>query len=545
MRSSLLLSSSITALSNSSRSALFCVIRDNLVARDYYQPVSPALTSMEFDKLVAPLSGRRGNYGWHKPDRALRLKRHIQPPPPSAPTQSAEGKRYMSGNPLWINSDGNSLVWTLPWSGLLSTSVCDGQRPVQFLYDASTTCWQPAVTNSLARVSARRLYHRQCLLANISQPEIDTLSYTTCLSDPKREKSVDGSDSAHTSRYVVIQPFLCSSAERLHPNNLHDCSPVEDFPDPRRSPGTDLIENAMTGYYFRLEQHAGVISSARLYVTLGPIRRNQPSELSASVQFLTSSPGGDTSSDERQGWKQRSGSPGYAWGRPVLVAPRLANGTVDWRAVAPLTLLGPECERATGRPLLFGQHVWSGCRLQLPSGTCLRVQGLLLARLVGASGGNVSEVLLSEYGDATRGRWLPVVTTGADSAPRAVPGSPGCSGLVTQLHWQLAYTWTGSADDRQRRLVGVRAEFATDAPELSPPLITDKQQRPSVSLVTTVRFLDVTAGIRRQFAQPPRVELRVPADFFYPFTVASTAARVNTLSITPLSIYTMMILLLV
>ena len=169
---------------------------------------------------------------------------------------------------------------------------------------------------------------------------------------------------------------------------------------------------------------------------------------------------------------------------------------------------------------MFGVDAVVGCRLESVSPDCGSMQRRVMETLLAGLPAAVADTGVAAFGSAAEdGEWVPVLGSLPELSPETTPD--GCRGLVTAAHWHVLFAQTGAAGRPQARVVGVRLTFGR------PQAVWARQPEGDNKLAVTVQsgvtFQDVTQRPVPRFAQPPRVDISLPADFFYPFSAGGAA----------------------
>nr|CAH8873976.1 unnamed protein product [Trichobilharzia regenti] len=191
-------------------------------------------------------------------------------------------------------------------------------------------------------------------------------------------------------------------------------------------------------------------------------------------------------------------------------------------------------------PIRFGEDVFSGCTLNLPSfekltrpemdwtTRCIQYQSLIwktvLSPLGIASGQNSKGLginFIPEKPDSiaiwpiSKGNrsseWIPIQNLISDNFPSTPRGLNGyCYQLLVGQEIEIQYSRYGSMKLPQNQIVGAKSNYIYGDIFLMKPNV-------NIEITQRVRFVDVTpvAEIREKLL--PYFLLRLPSDFFYPF----------------------------
>jgi tectonic-1/3 len=113
----------------------------------------------------------------------------------------------------------------------------------------------------------------------------------------------------------------------------------------------------------------------------------------------------------------------------------------------------------------------------------------------------------------------------------------GCDGIIASLKIKIAFAFVGPVNYPQAKIIGVLYEFG-DSFNIPRKLHCNKDKdclayNHKVTVSTTVVFLDATQSPTLRIGQWPVVSIKLPQDFFYPFSTTSvgtsTCSRVSVL----------------
>lgn len=285
-----------------------------------------------------------------------------------------------------------------------------------------------------------------------------------------------------------------------------------------------------------------------------------------------------------------SAYPGYSIGKKVLIGrsvrilnERHANNktvkdkrslvtlenrelVIDPYSVQPLTTFSPHyCDEGERKPLLFGYDLSVNCLVDYSNITsCKNLQAKVGILLHGMSPKNLSQMYFNSYltlrcrqrtfcklfihfryvaaiGNpdfVISSHWVPFIIsedlfTVTDSQESI---SNGCDGIVTSISFHFLYAKVGSIHFPQLNIMGILIEYGQSA-----ILPAQANESPSSIFLTTIaKFIDVTPPPATPLPKWPIISIRLPPDFFYPFSVATSG--------TPVAVsqfYTLIILIMI
>jgi len=136
---------------------------------------------------------------------------------------------------------------------------------------------------------------------------------------------------------------------------------------------------------------------------------------------------------------------------------------------------------------------------------------------------------------------FPIVYTSEKKKKSLV--SSGCNGIVTSFHILVTYALTGPIDFPQAKIIGVlyKRGDPIKLPSFEENSCNNKAecgaQDFSIDVATTVTFMDKTSPPKSYYAQWPSISIRLPADFFYPFSVLVSSSDCASLFISKYVIF--------
>uniref|UniRef100_A0A1I7XDA1 DUF1619 domain-containing protein n=1 Tax=Heterorhabditis bacteriophora TaxID=37862 RepID=A0A1I7XDA1_HETBA len=109
------------------------------------------------------------------------------------------------------------------------------------------------------------------------------------------------------------------------------------------------------------------------------------------------------------------------------------------------------------------------------------------------------------------------------------PVDSSCS-ISTTVSIEILYSKQGTLQDSRNMIVHAFYEYSADEIVISPNM--------SLPITFSVHFTDITTPALPRFASLPRIDLRLPNDFFYPFVSSKTVNNLNWQSLSALMLYT-------
>ncbi|XP_045102927.1 tectonic-1-like [Portunus trituberculatus] len=521
---------------------LTCVLIDNLPHHAAHTPVKVARTLEEFEALQR----RSKAFPWPETP----LQRDSQ----DADT-TPQDDRYNYGDSVWgYESDGVVVKMGLPTA--IIGSECQAQEDIQYLQDTRTACsrvLQGPKGCHAPELSASTYLTLTVLSGAPTEPEsvnttedLDnttttppTLENTTTIPPTTPDTPAPTPEDTNKTNTIEITPYLCQTET----NGEETCTEVEltDLPTPT------YTNSECTNTLHRLDYifiHNGVegMVEVRAMVRLGNTSvqgRLQRQEFSAKFVW-------EDSLDEEV--FERSGRPGYVFGKPLLLGRVVENVTeegevrsaisLDLDPTKWLTVLSPgsrgHCHSRT--QVKFGIDMRSSCSLEVTQDDlgCDGLRSQILGLLLGSYLGDLGALRIGSYGDANVvnvADWVPILvpveSRGISSDRRR---TSGCQSIIKSVHLEIFYSLQGALHNPQAKIIAVVLR-------LGPPQIFPMIQKASTTsssftstfsleLFSTVAFVEVKNTPLPAYARPPSLDIKLPYDFFYPFLPSSACVCV-------------------
>lgn len=172
----------------------------------------------------------------------------------------------------------------------------------------------------------------------------------------------------------------------------------------------------------------------------------------------------------------------------------------------------------------------SGCKLRLERVDCSRLQQKIYQTLDG--GPRPEHVAIFGNADpAQKEEWTRILSRNCNVSARHCTS---CCVIPVSLEIQILWAYIGLQSNPQAHVLRTRFLYQCQS-------MQDSQQETEVSLTTVVTFVDVTQKPEPPRGQP-RVDWKLPFDFFFPFKVAFSRVDSQKGSVSP--ILTLCLLLL-
>ena len=518
---------------------LFCVQYSNAKKQDFFENRKPLTSVSEIRKIRA-----KHAYGWQDSyDEATSGTRSQQ-------------QFLKSGDVLTLLSrkdgDGASVPeeWALPYSLITGSGLCDSRRSIRFLQSISTSCLRYifSLEENCMTFLNETMFEGRFVSRRTQQSHSELQSLTTTVTRQSEKSSpTDTGDQV--------------------PDCLphHQCLPVRDTSSPSiksyfLSPQTACLnavrkvsheifydtDNGVVGIETRFQRInlTGSRGYLRQFFQVKFTRLPSP----AAAESANDS---DTDVAAQHEERRLSGNPGYVMSAPVLAAflPKesVSNESASQR-IALQTLQLPVLTRADGvcslsaikiQDVSFGVNFRSSCFVSLPSlsldersvNVCPKLQHYMTSML--ETGSNVTHVGAFGNSNVTQvSEWMSILSENESPQVRdasrtaALSLSRKCPYLVTGFSYEIFFSFTGLIDRPQAKILSVVRRYTSQtgvriASETSASGGVRREH--NVELSTSVSFFDMTHSRRTSFAPAPVLRLQLPADFFYPFFISSSA----------------------
>ncbi|CAF4501655.1 unnamed protein product [Rotaria socialis] len=365
----------------------------------------------------------------------------------------------------YIPTTNTATYFSLPIK-LFNSELCSGLQPITYMNDFTSTCNQP-------------LNNQTCLNALNGDKYINSFSLVTNPSTLANNLTsiictVSGGSAASWSN------LTCSNALQILTVTIFYTNP--------------------TGI-----QNCTVLLSVNQ-------ANSSPVKQTFNVRFVRSGSPSLTSAS-------RSGNPGYSTRAPIIAG--TSNGisisTFTFSVLQP-SIIG-DCSGTPRIPIRFGENIQSTCEFS-PASFCPN-QAELSSIFLSFTSFNI---YVAAYGNSDpsniTGNWLPVTycvyDIGSSNEPVCLSGSrpdPSGNECYTRMDIQIAYANIGSVSNPQPILGAVIFHYQriniTNTTTLTKPLL----------ITQTVTFQDLSNAPVTEGDQLPKPNVRLPGDFFYPFTL--------------------------
>ncbi|XP_012509963.1 PREDICTED: tectonic-3 isoform X2 [Propithecus coquereli] len=196
----------------------------------------------------------------------------------------------------------------------------------------------------------------------------------------------------------------------------------------------------------------------------------------------------------------RSGNPGYIVGKPLLAL----TGDISYS----MTLLQSQGNGTCSvkrHEVQFGMNAMSGCKLRVKTANCSHLQQEIYQTLHGRLRPEHIAIFGNAY-PAQKGGWTKILHR---SCSVSAKNCTSCCFIPVSLEIQVLWAFIGLQSNPQAHVSAARFLYQCQSVE-------DSQEVP---LTTLVNFVDITRKPEPPRGQP-RMDWKLPFDFFFPFKVA-------------------------
>ncbi|XP_040848344.1 tectonic-3 isoform X2 [Ochotona curzoniae] len=199
----------------------------------------------------------------------------------------------------------------------------------------------------------------------------------------------------------------------------------------------------------------------------------------------------------------RSGNPGFIVGKPLLAL----TGDIS-HSMTLLQSQGNGMCSIKRHEVQFGVNAISGCKLKLSRVGCPGLQREIYQALHGQPRAEYVAIF-GNADPAQRGGWTKILRR---NCSLSAVNCTSCCTIPVALEIQVLWAYVGLLSNPQAHVSRARFLYQCQT-------IQDSEQLMEVSLTTLVNFVDITQKPEPPRGQP-RVDWKLPFDFFFPFKVA-------------------------
>uniref|UniRef100_A0A146LMB0 Tectonic-1 n=3 Tax=Lygus hesperus TaxID=30085 RepID=A0A146LMB0_LYGHE len=471
---------------------MFCIARDNFPERLFFSNQKTIHTTASFNRAIQ----RKQQFTW--PQISL-------PPTDVFETTSP----YKSGVPVWIYNNATGSIRTLEIPLTSGTVSCKSSRTVRYLDDFESECLHRTISKEECEDS------QSILNGKVFCENIVVITSPLLINQTKIEESPDGA-------FMLMRMVECRA-------NGSDCKEVRNASNPTFDTESNSCRNAALGvqYVFYHNSTSG-ITEAECQLSVGPLPLSKYFAQRINVVFKWAK-------NESEAFP-RSGLPGYLQGKPLIsgnlltgIAGSVKRESVNMSSVTGDWLSLPVANKnglCSGKKnVLFKENVRTQCGIHVSREALLSQEGCSLLKeevwkiIFGDMKVNRSDPrqllsLISAFGDPSPDApddWVPIfLDRSVVDQQVQIP----CPTQLSGVQYRVLYSYFGPFTNPQMKIIGL---YAT----LSSKDVVCKVDGCQMKIVTSVNFLDVSQEAVNKFAKAPVVKIRLPPDFFYPFSSQS------------------------
>ncbi|EDV27408.1 uncharacterized protein TRIADDRAFT_53074 [Trichoplax adhaerens] len=488
---------------------LFCVYIDNNAARNYYEIPRQVQDNVTFNAL------------------ASKYRRTFTPQAASVATTTSY---YRVGDRLKVIYN-DSVVGILSLPKPLFSDICDDNNPALFYVNDVSECNRHIKDfnrecSSFSFLSAGS-YFQNIRVAKL--PSALNTSGGVVFSNPDDLININVSTSILcidvSTGFSSPCPYTFAPSPTYHSSN-NTCSNV------LKELSYDIVTNGTRG-----------IVSLSVTLTLTSLNAANINSTYFRQKFSVSYTNNGNANTFR-----RSGNPGYVVNQPLL-AGKLGTNTANNQVIllgsssnGLFTVISPTASGSCVRkqinrtPIRFGINMRSGCALRVElnnlTSDCQLIREQIINTLIGAE----APTYVATYGNSAVENisdWVAILRQNVpQTSLNTLTGSSGiCPNVVMGIHIQILWAYTGSLANPQAKIIGISTSY-DDPQSLAYQCVGVSCQSSSgitqhFEITTTVSFIDVSEKPGSQLRSPPRLEVKMPYDFFYPFLSSSVSCNCN------------------
>ncbi|KAF6214297.1 hypothetical protein GE061_009037 [Apolygus lucorum] len=471
---------------------MFCIARDNFPERLFFSNQKTIHTTASFNRAVK----RKQQFTW--PQISL---------PPSDVFESISP--YKSGVPVWIYINATASIKTLEIPLTSGTVTCKSSRTVRYLEDFESECLHRMVSKEECE-DPKSILNGKLFCENII-----VITSPTLINQTKMEESPD-------EAFTSIRMAVCG-------NDGTDCEAVQNASSPKYDPVSDSCKNVALGVQYVIYHNStNGITEAECQLSIGQLPLSKYFAQRVSVVFKWAK-------NESEAFP-RSGLPGYIDGKPLISGNLLtgiagsvkretvnmSSSTGDWLTL-PVANKNGLCSGK--KNVLFKENMRTQCVFRVSREALLSQEGCSSLKeevwkiIFGDMKVNKSDPrqllsLISAFGDPspdTPDDWVPIFL---DRSLVDQQVQAPCPTQFSGVQFRVLYSYFGPFTSPQMKIIGLYAVMSSKD-------VVCKIDGCQLKIVTSVNFLDVSQEAVNKFAKAPVVKIRLPPDFFYPFSSQS------------------------
>ncbi|CAF3636143.1 unnamed protein product [Rotaria sp. Silwood1] len=374
----------------------------------------------------------------------------------------------------YISTTNITSYYSLPIK-LFNSQICSGLQPITYMNDFDSTCAQPVNDQTcVGALSATKYIGSFCLLTNPATLASNNRSYICCSGIATSTSWADPTCS-NALQSLTMKIFY------INPIGITNCSIILNTTDANSG---NTVQQTFT------------------------------------IRFIQNGSTPSTTS--------RSGNPGYIQGAPIIAG--ILNGSsVD---VSDFTILQASANRYCSNnnriTVRFGENVQSSCLFSSTASEICPNQTNLPNIFMPFNSFNLFVAANGNPNSSNISNWLPVTycifEIGSSNEPVCQQGSiPNSSTdqCYIRLDIQIAYANIGAVTNPQPILGAVVFHYQSVTKTYTSTLATP------LLISQSVTFQDISNAPVAQGDRLPRPNVRLPGDFFYPFTLNRARSSIS------------------
>lgn len=490
------------------QNGLFCVYIDNNVARNYYEIPRQVQDNVTFNSLAF-------KYG-----KTLSSE---------AATPIAATSYYRVGDRLKaIYNDSVIGILSLPKS--LFSDVCDDRNPVRFYLNDVSQC-NRYIKDLMQECSASSFLSATSYYQNIRVAKLPS-----ALNTSGNVVSISTNDLVNIN---VSTSILCIDES----TGFSSLCPYTLVPSPIYHRSNNSCSNVLKELTYNILTNGNLgIVQLSVTLTLSNLDIRKTNATYFRQKFSVS-----YTNNANANIFRRSGNPGYVVDQPLLagkVGIDAANNQIisySSESRGFLTVVSPTAsgfcvsEQIDRTPIRFGKNIRSGCILSVTLNNLTNNCQLIREQILNALIGTDNPTRVAMYGNSAVENvsdWVTILRQNVPQTPsnELISSTGICPNVVMGIHIRVLWSYTGSLANPQAKVIGVSISY-DDPRNLAYQCVGSSCESSSdvqkYEITTTVSFVDVSEKPASELRSPPRVEVKMPYDFFYPFLSCCTDRNCN------------------
>ncbi|XP_014253154.1 tectonic-1 [Cimex lectularius] len=465
---------------------IFCISKDNFPDRLHFVNQKIISSNERFSKVW----GRAKHFTWARSNEEPDFK-------------FDNTTNYKYGSLLWKLDNLTNELSVLKVPIQVTSNFCSGTRTVGYLENFNVNCLQKPPKD---KTSCENLFNFN---AQFFCNNLKLVGNPTSFNNRSIDEDI-------VEALVQVKPFICTK--------FGNCLEVPSLEAPFYNESSQTCINTLKSVTLLLYHNgSGGLQEGECFVSLHDVNiLSEPFQQYFQVQYKWVK-------DESNVF-HRSGTPGYIVGKPLISGRKaiksnkevtiFSKDQKDWISLAKSDSRGGCLEKTN---ILFGENLQTKCYFYFNENRLNKIRNCSILHseiwtiLMGDVKVNVSDTqildtLIASFGDPLpdyQENWVPVHIKNSNSDFNSIFAP--CRSLLSGVKYQFIYSYFGPFSNPQAKIIGATVEFLMDKASCS-------SQNCQLKLTSAVNYIDVSRNAVNKFAKAPVVKIKLPQDFFYPFS---------------------------